>query len=540
VWSPAQNGPFIITARAQAVNWTSISVFDEVINGTKVVGSSVSDNFITLNTAPGVKPNVNITAPTAGSNIPINTPVSIKANAVVPPGGQGAIEAVEFYQNGILIGEADTQAPFQVEFAPPSPGIYTLIAVAYGTSGLTGSSPTVQVSAVSGTPPAVSLIRPVATDQFFPGNPITMQAAVTVYGTTISKVDFYVNGFPAASDTEPPFEASYTPPAGGPYTIFARATDTIGNVKDSSTVTVTVSDINAGGSDPNQATVLSAYQKLLNRAPTPAENQYWLGMLAGGTPQSTMVMNIMSGTEYNAYQNKLFGFYSKLGVAPVNSTYLQRLDLMKADQALLPPPANYPAQGSNATPAPYGATSGGANAAQEIVGSAAFNAVNPGVQFYGNQDFMLWYFGKWPSYARGDVFELVKAMNAAAQPKGYAVSFINGLMYAANDVSSFDSQLKATSFQWLYFGIWQSPTVPAVSNAAQLQAFIQSRLGEPVSVPTPAAPAPTPAPAPAVTPTASPTFAPTRSTTVSQRRIKRAKPKAKARPKAKPRPRRVR
>jgi hypothetical protein len=535
--TPVAPGAFEINARAVDVNFTTPGGVDGP--DIKYYSSVVSPLPNPVNTIVGPTPTVSVTFPTNGATVLVGAPTFLRANAAVSGSN---LKEVRFYVDGALVGEPDASFPFEVPYTPTSPGLHNIYAVAESISGIIGVSTNAAVlNAVSGTPPAVSLIRPVATDQFFPGNPITMQAAVTVYGgTTVSKVDFYVNGFPAASDTAPPFEASYTPPAGGPYTIFARATDTIGNVTDSSRVTVTVSDINAGGSDPNQATVLSAYQKLLNRAPTPAENQYWLGMLAGGTPQSTIVMNIMSGAEYNAFQNKLFGFYSKLGVAPVNSTYLTRLDLMKADQSLLTPPANYPALGSNATPAPYGATSGGANAAQEIVGSAAFNAVNPGVQFYGNQDFMLWYFGKWPGYARGDVNALVNAMNAAPQPKGYAVSFINGLVYAANDVSSFDYQLKATSFQWLYFGIWQSPTVPAVSNAAQLQAFIQSRLGEPVSVPAPAAPAPTPAPAPAVTPTASPTVAPTRSTTVSQRQIKRAKPKAKARPKAKPRPRRVR
>ena len=536
--TPTTPGAFVINARAIDLNFDSGGGANQGASA-KFYSSVISAlPGPPINTIAGSVPKVELTSPTNNAVLPVNVPTFIRADASV---SGSSLKEVRFFVDGVQVGEPDTAAPYAVAFTPASPGPYQLYAIAETISGIIGVSTNAAVlNAVSGTPPAVSLIRPVATDQFFPGNPITMQAAATGYGTTISQVDFYVNGFPAASDTAPPFEASYTPPAGGPYTIFARATDTIGNVKDSTTVTVTVSDINAGGSDPNQATVLSAYQKLLNRAPTPAENQYWLGMLAGGGRQSTMVMNIMSGTEYNAHQNKLFGFYSKLGVAPVNSTYLQRLDLMKADQTLLPPPANYPPLGSDATPAPYGASSGGANAAQEIVGSAAFNAVNPGVQFYGNQDFMLWYFGKWPSYARGDVFELVKAMNAAAQPKGYAVSFINGLMYAANDVSAFDSQLKATSFQWLYFGIWESPTVPAVSNAAQLQAFIQSRLGEPVSVPAPAPPAAPPAPsapAPAPAPVAAQAPAAVSSSSIKRSRIKAPKKKPKARPVRKPRAR---
>jgi hypothetical protein len=106
-WSPAENGPFFITARAQAVNWTSSSVFDEVITGTKVVGSKVSDNFITLNTAPGIEPDVTITSPTAGASAPINVPVNIKATAVVPPGGQGAIQKVEFCCVFVMIKHID-------------------------------------------------------------------------------------------------------------------------------------------------------------------------------------------------------------------------------------------------------------------------------------------------------------------------------------------------------------------------------------------------------------------------------------------------
>lgn len=503
--TPPTTGNFEVSARVISQNGTGIIVTDPgppaVTISVPVYASVITRAPVVLNTAPGVLPSVaiippvDIIPPADWPQLPLNVPTRISALANV---AGGSIQQVQFYVDGRPLGAPDTAAPYVVDFTPTSFGSYELFAIATSSAGLINISPTLRVTVPRGTPPAVSLIRPVSTDQFFPGNPITMQAAAMAYGATITRVEFYVNGFPVATDVTAPFEGSYTPPAGGSYTIFARATDSVGNEKDSSSLTVTVLDIdpNAG---PNQARVLEAFQKLLNRAPTPAENQYWVGMLARGTAQSTMVMEIMSSAEYNDFQNKLLGFYYQLKVTPVNSTYIERLSLMKADPSLLPAPASgYPPLGSDGTPAPYRASAGGALAAHRIVSSPEFSAASFGVQNYGNQDFMRWFFLQWPYGTRGNEFALVNTLNAYVFPKGYAVSFINALMYAANDVSSFDSQLKATSFRWLYFGIWDAPTPTRVTNAVELRAFIRSQLGEPPGVPIVGAPPPPP---PATAPT---------------------------------------
>jgi hypothetical protein len=66
--------------------------------------------------------------------------------------------------------------------------------------------------------------------------------------------------------------------------------------------------------------------------------------------------------------------------------------------------------------------------------------------------------------------------------KGYAASFINALYYvypnASADVTAFDYQLKATSLQWLYTGVWSTPTQPPVTDQAQLDAFVQNLLAK--------------------------------------------------------------
>lgn len=235
-----------------------------------------------------------------------------------------------------------------------------------------------------------------------------------------------------------------------------------------------------------QDQVVDVFSTVLSRLPDGTENQYWVDAVDGGTSQSDMVFQLVYEDEYTALQNKLFGYYDKMRVAPVYNTYLNQLGdmtltagLSGTNAPIFSADAGYPAV--NGSDAPYGATTGDATAAQKIISSAAFARVNPGVQTKNLQDFMNWYFSRWPSSATGPANLLLAAMNSYApstEAKGYAASFINAL----NSVngyglgSPYDYQLKATSLKWLYTGVWQSPTIPAVTNEVQLQSFIENLL----------------------------------------------------------------
>ena len=115
-----------------------------------------SKNFLSLTTAAGLPLDVSLTKPSNGAEIPAGVPTLLEASALAA-GGQGTIARVEFYQNGELIGEADDAFPYQANFTPASPGLYSLVALAYSTAGVVQQSATVTVTAVQGSPPTVNL-----------------------------------------------------------------------------------------------------------------------------------------------------------------------------------------------------------------------------------------------------------------------------------------------------------------------------------------------------------------------------------------------
>jgi len=231
--------------------------------------------------------------------------------------------------------------------------------------------------------------------------------------------------------------------------------------------------------------VLYIYQTVLSRSPDALEFEYWSDQLSSGAVTPTgMVLQLIGETEYNDLQNRLFGYYYWLNTAPAMPTYLQNLGFMEADLNPLPD-AGYPTV--NAIASPYGAAVGDATAAQAIVSSSAFATANPGQQTLSNQNFMVWYFGqtKAPS---GPSTQLVAAMNGytpTAESKGYAVAFISALAEThSGDGTAFEYQLKATSLQWLFTGIWQAPTSPTVTTAAGLNAFVAALIAEEAGVST--------------------------------------------------------
>jgi hypothetical protein len=185
-----------------------------------------------------------------------------------------------------------------------------------------------------------------------------------------------------------------------------------------------------------------------------------------------MVIQLVSMTEYDTLQNRLFEFYYRLTTSPSMTTYLERLGLIEATTTLLPA-ANYPAQ--NGLASPYGATQGQADAAQSIVASSAFATANPNVQTMENQAFMIWFFTRMGG-ALGSTADLLAAMNAntTGTAKGQAVAFITALYRATTVQTAFQAQLKATSLQWLFTGFWSLPvqaTATATRTGTQVTAI---------------------------------------------------------------------
>ena len=88
--------------------------------------------------------------------------------------------------------------------------------------------------------PTVSLLSPQAGQEFIAGDPITVSASATDLDGSIDRVEFYDGSELIGSDSEAPYELSWTTAPTGNRTLLARAYDDDGASGNSATVAITV------------------------------------------------------------------------------------------------------------------------------------------------------------------------------------------------------------------------------------------------------------------------------------------------------------
>src|SRR5439155_21924756 len=93
---------------------------------------------------------------------------------------------------------------------------------------------------LSNNPQTVSLTAPPDKATFAAAENITLSANAADLDGSISKVDFFANGFSLGTSTIPPYGIAWTNPTAGNYLLTARATDTIGNATVSPVRTINV------------------------------------------------------------------------------------------------------------------------------------------------------------------------------------------------------------------------------------------------------------------------------------------------------------
>ena len=113
------------------------------------------------------------------------------------------------------------------------------------TNGLGSSSRLVEVEAYTAapganTPPSVTLTSPIGGGTFATPATVTLEATASDAESTVSKVDFYVNGALVGTDTAAPYSVTWTTNLPGNYSLTALATDDQGASTTSNLVTVTV------------------------------------------------------------------------------------------------------------------------------------------------------------------------------------------------------------------------------------------------------------------------------------------------------------
>src|SRR5690242_2839189 len=180
-------------------------------------------------------PSITLTSPAGGSTVSGTVQLTASTSA---PGG------VQYLIDGQAIGGVVTGAPytFSWDTTTLANGTHWLAAQTTDATGVTGTSPVVQVGVSNGTSskPVVQLTSP-ATGSI-------LSSTVTLYATVggslpISSVQFYVDLAPVGAPvTAPPYMISWdsTTVPDGQHTISASATDSGGNVGNSVPVTVNV------------------------------------------------------------------------------------------------------------------------------------------------------------------------------------------------------------------------------------------------------------------------------------------------------------
>ena len=178
-------------------------------------------------------PTVTLTAPTEGATV--TGQVQLQANASDDHG----VTQVDFRVDGTSIG-TDTTAPYSVAWDTTSvaDGAHTVTAIATDTIGQTASDANgVTVDNLDG-PPTVTVTAPAE------GATVAGQVQIQANASDdkgVTQVEFRVDGTSIGTDTTAPYSMSWNTTAGtgGPHTVEAVATDTIGQTgADSNAVTV--------------------------------------------------------------------------------------------------------------------------------------------------------------------------------------------------------------------------------------------------------------------------------------------------------------
>jgi len=180
--------------------------------------------------------------PTTAITAPVNnSTVSGIVSVVASVSDNVSVTKLEFYVNGILQA-TDTATPYVYSWntSTLASGTYTLMTKAYDAAGNVGQSSNVAVTIVNDiTAPTVSLSAP--------ANGATLGGTVSVTASAsdnvgVSKVEFYNNGTLLFAGNVAPYTYNWNTNsiANGNYTLTARAYDNVGNIGQSSSVSVTV------------------------------------------------------------------------------------------------------------------------------------------------------------------------------------------------------------------------------------------------------------------------------------------------------------
>jgi len=185
-------------------------------------------------------PTVSLSSPTAGQTFAQGSAITLTAAA---NDSDGAINRVEFYADGVLLGQA-TSAPYSYSWSGATVGSHVISAVAYDNAGASTTSAAVSITVATSVPnvaPTVALTSPAAGQSFTQGSAIALAASASDSDGTVARVEFYADGVKLGQATSAPYSYSWSGATVGSHVLSAVAIDNGGASTTSATISISVS-----------------------------------------------------------------------------------------------------------------------------------------------------------------------------------------------------------------------------------------------------------------------------------------------------------
>jgi chitodextrinase len=191
--------------------------------------------------APNILPTVSVTAPANNSNFYTGNLVNITATAA---DADGTISNVEFLVDNVVVG-SDNSSPYAFAWTA-TVGNHVITARATDNNGgQTTSSPGINVSVTTNTPPSVSITSPANNANFLFPAVVTINANASDADGTVSQVEFFVDNVSVGVDISSPYSATWNSVIGNGHQFKAVATDNNGATTTSSIILVNIANPNA-------------------------------------------------------------------------------------------------------------------------------------------------------------------------------------------------------------------------------------------------------------------------------------------------------
>lgn len=198
------------------------------------VGAEIQASFLTGTFgAPNTPPTVSITAPANGAGFITGSIVNITANAA---DADGSVTQVQFFVDGVSVG-IDAIAPYAANYTSVA-GSHSLTAVATDNNGATTTSSVIVINVANNPPPTVNITNPANGASFITGATVTIDATATD-NSSVTQVQFFVDGISVGIDNTSPYSATYTA-VNGSHCITATATDNLGATSTTGCTNITV------------------------------------------------------------------------------------------------------------------------------------------------------------------------------------------------------------------------------------------------------------------------------------------------------------